>query len=186
MPAISATIASGLSPSFVADVGAGADAHAVVVTEDRGACGERAREHAVDVDDRDAGLHRLDRDLGQRGAVGGQQHDRVDALVDEGLDGGDLRDRVVRALRDLQVDVTEAVGSGLSTGVDGAEPAVVGGGAREADDDGVALLGVLLGGGALVDDVVLVGSRAGAAGEQSDGCDDRGAGQNQSRARLQV
>ena len=102
------------------------------------------------------------------------------------LDSGDLRDRVVGAFRDLQVDIAEAVGGGLSTGVDGREPAVVGRGAREADDDGVALFRVLLGGGALVDDVVFLGSRAGAAGEQADACDDRGAGENQSRARLQV
>ena len=104
----------GVVAELLADVGAGADAHAVVVAEDRGACGERAGELAVDVDDRDAGLHRLDRGLGQRGAVGRQQHDRVDALVDEGLDGGDLRDRVVRALGDLQLDIIEAVGRGLT------------------------------------------------------------------------
>ena len=73
----------GVVAELLADVGAGADAHAVVVAEDGDACGEGARELAVDVDDRDAGLHRLDRDLGQRGAVGRQQHDGVDAVVDE-------------------------------------------------------------------------------------------------------
>ena len=98
----------GVVAELLADVGAGADAHAVVVAEDRGACGERARELAVDVDDRDAGLHRLDRDLGQCGAVGGQQHDRVDAVVDEGLDLADLRVRVVGALGDVELDVVEA------------------------------------------------------------------------------
>ena len=41
----------------------------------------------------------LMRDLGQRGAVDGQQHDGVDLVVDEGLD-----------LADLQVDVVGALG----------------------------------------------------------------------------
>ena len=51
--------ASVLSLELLADVRAGRDAHAVVVAEDGGAGGERAVELAVDVDDRDAGLHRL-------------------------------------------------------------------------------------------------------------------------------
>ena len=102
----------GVVAELLADVRAGADAHAVVVAEHGGAGGERAGELAVDVDDRDAGLHRLDRDLGQRGAVARQQHDRVDAVVDEGLDRGDLRVDVVRALGELQLDVGEALGRG--------------------------------------------------------------------------
>ena len=82
----------------LAGVGAGRDAHAVVVAEDRGPRGERGGELAVDVDDRDAGLHRLGGDVGQRGAVGRQQHDRVDLVVDEGLDLADLLVGVVGAL----------------------------------------------------------------------------------------
>ena len=133
----------GVVAELLADVGAGADAHAVVVTEDGGARGEGARELAVDVDDRDAGLHRLDRDLGERGAVGRQQHDGVDAVVDEGLDLADLQVGVVRALRDDQLDVRVLRRLGDGRRVDRAEPAVVGGGAREADGDGVAGLVVV-------------------------------------------
>src|SRR6478735_5205359 len=88
-----------------AGVRAGRDTHAVVVAEDRGARGERARELAVDVDDRDARSHRLRRDGGERGAVGRQQHDRVDLVVDEGLDLADLQVRVVRSLSRTELDV---------------------------------------------------------------------------------
>ena len=139
MPAISATTASGLSPQLGADVGAGRDAHAVVVAEDGDAGGVRVLELAVDVDDRDAGLHRLDGDRGQRGTVEGQQHDRVDTVVDEGLDLADLQVDVVGAFGDLQVDVRVLVGEVADVG-DRGHPAVVGGGGGEADGDGVALL----------------------------------------------
>ena len=111
MPAISATTASvvvrrALSQTY----GTGGDAHAVVVTEDGDAGGVRVVELAVDVDDRDAGLHRLEGDRGHRGAVEGQQHDGVDAVVDERLDLADLQVDVVGALGDPQLDVVVLLG----------------------------------------------------------------------------
>jgi hypothetical protein len=176
----------GVVAELFADVGAGADAHAVVVAQNGRAGGEGAGELPVDVDHRDARLHRLDGDLGQCRAVAGKQHDRVDPVVDEGLHRRDLRRDVVGALGDAQLHVVEALRGGEGAGVDGAEPPVVGCRTGEADDHRVAALGVLLGGRALVDDVLLFGSRAGAAGEKTDGGENRGAGEHQAGARLQV
>src|SRR5690606_1297737 len=88
-----------------ADVCTGRDAHAVVVTEDGDAGGEGTRELAVDVDHGNPRFHRLDRDLGECGAVSRQQHDRVDLVVDETLDLADLQVGVVRSFGDPEVDV---------------------------------------------------------------------------------
>src|SRR5690606_27170864 len=136
----------GVVAELHADVLAGADAHAVVVAEDGGAGGERAGELAVDVDDRDPGLHGLRRDVRERGAVERQEHDRVDAVVDEALDLADLDVDVVRAVGDAELDVLVLLGLGLRRARDGTHPAVVGGGGGEADDDRVAR-GVVVGDG---------------------------------------
>ena len=119
----------------LAGVGAGRDAHAVVVAEDRGPSGERGGELTVDVDHRDAGLHRLGGDVGQRRAVGRQQHDRVDLVVDEGLDLADLLVGVVGALGGLELHVGVLLGLRDRRAVDGREPAVVGGRTGEPDHD---------------------------------------------------
>jgi hypothetical protein len=119
-------------------VSAGGDAHAVVVAEHGDPGGVRVVELAVDVDDRDTGLHRLERDRRHRGAVEGQQHDGVDLVVDEGLDLADLHADIVGALGDLELDVVVLVGHLLGRLGDRAHPAVVGGRSGEADDDGVA------------------------------------------------
>ena len=126
----------------LADVVAGADAHAVVVTGDVGPVGLRGGEDAVEVDDRDAGLHGLLGDLGQGLALEGQDDQGVDAGVDQRLDLGDLLVDVVGALGDLQGHVVVLVGSGLCVLGDGRDPAVVGCGGGEADGDRLAgLLG---------------------------------------------
>ncbi len=128
-------VAETLVLDHLAGVGAGRDAHAVVVAEDRRTRGERRGELTVDVDHGDAGLHRLGRDVGERGAVGRQQHDRVDLVVDEGLDLADLEVGVVGALGRLELDVGVLLGLVDRGAVDGREPAVVGGRPGEADDD---------------------------------------------------
>ena len=162
-----------LVAELLADVGAGGDAHAVVVAEDGDARGVRVVELAVDVDDRDAGLHRLEGDRGHGRAVEGQQHDRVDALVDERLDLADLQVDVVGALRDPELDVVVRLGGLLGGLGDRAHPAVVGGRGGEADDDLVARLVVRAGlgrGGAAARVVVALGGGvAGAGCEGEDG-----------------
>ena len=161
----------------LAGVGARADAHAVVVAEDRRARGERRRELAVDVDDDDAGVHGLGGDLGEGGAVGREQDDRVDLVVDEGLDLRDLQARVVRALGGLELDVRELLGLGLGGAVDGGEPAVVGGRAGEADGDLVAGLVVVAAGALAVRGrraLVLGGVARAPGGDEGDDAEGRG------------
>src|SRR5690606_13559628 len=131
----------------LAGVGAGRDTHPVVVAQDRRPGGERAGELAVDVDDRDAGLHGPGGDLGQLGAVGRQDDDGVDFLVDERLDLADLQVGVVRAFGHPEFDVFELFGLGDGRVVDRGQPAVVGLGSGEADDDLLARLVVATGGG---------------------------------------
>src|SRR3954464_9229090 len=159
-----------------ADVRAGGDPHAVVVAEDRGAGGERAVELAVDVDDRDAGVHRLLGHRGQRGAVEGQQDDGVDAVVDEGLDLADLGADVVGALGHLELDVVVLVGRGLRRVGDAGHPAVVGGRGREPDGHGVAGLVVVAGRVVATSATGALGGVPRAPGEKDAGADERDRG----------
>src|SRR5699024_10534442 len=91
----------GIVPDALADVLAGVVAHAVVVAHDGDPGGVGVGELAVDVDHRDAGLHRFQCDTGQGRAVVGDHDDRVHlVVVDEGLDLADLEVDVVGALGD--------------------------------------------------------------------------------------
>ena len=92
-------------------------------------------ELAVDVDDRDAGRHRLLRDGRQRVALVRQDHERVGLAGDQRLDLVGLRGRVGHALGGLELDVAELLG--LVAGVlgDRGHPAVVGAGRAEGDLD---------------------------------------------------
>src|SRR5215207_8028145 len=70
-------------------------ADAVVVAPDPGPEGGRGGELAVDVDNRDPGLHGLLRDRGERAALMREDDQHVRLLADERLDLGDLAGRVV-------------------------------------------------------------------------------------------
>ena len=124
---------------LLTDVRACAHSHAVVVTKNRDARSKSTREFAVNIDHRNARLHCLDCNLGECRAIGGQQNDGVDSVVDEPFDLSDLQVGVVRSLGNLQVDVGVFGGFGKRCSVDCAEPTVICRGAREPDGDGVAL-----------------------------------------------
>ena len=160
---------------LLADVLASADAHAVVVAEDRDPRRIGVAELAVDVDDGDSGLHCGERSLRERRTVARQHHDGVDTLVDELLDRGDLLRDVVRALGLAELDVVEALGGLDRSGVDRAEPAVVGLGPRPADDDvaagGSVVARRLLGRGVVRSrSAGVLSSVARTSDEQTDGC----------------
>jgi len=116
----------GVVADLLADVRAGAEAHAVVVTEHCRPCRERAGELPVDVDHDDPGLHGLRCDLGQGRAVERQHDNRVDTVVDERLDLADLQVHVVGGLGDNELDVVVLVSLGKGRAGDRAHPAVVG------------------------------------------------------------
>src|SRR5690606_11021355 len=132
------------------------------------AVGLRGVEDPVEVDDGDAGAHRLEPDLGEGLAVGGQDHQDVDPLVDEGLDLADLLGGVVGALGDLQGDVGVLPGARLGVVVDGVEPAVVG--LRSGEADGDRLAGLVVGGRLVLRGrLLLAGLVARAAGDERAG-----------------
>ena len=137
MPAISPMIgfADVALLELGADVVAGAHAHAVVVAADPRPVGQRGVEDPVEVDHRDAGLHGLGALRRQLAAVVGQDHQRVDLLVDQGVDRGDLLGDVVGRVHRRERHVRVLRGLGLGVRRDGGDPAVVGRGRGEADRD---------------------------------------------------
>src|SRR5690606_22682903 len=130
---------------LLADVVAGGDAHAVVVAADPRPVRQVVGEDAVEVDDRDAGVHGLAADLVQLLAVVGEDHQHVDLRLDQRLDGGDLLVDVVGRFDRLERHV--GVLLGLLLGVLGyrRDPAVVRGGRGEPDGDLLAGLVVVAG-----------------------------------------
>ena len=126
-----------LAVQLVGDEVGGGLADAVVVTADPGPVRRRAGELAVDVDDRDARLHCLLRDRGERTTLMREDDQDVRLLADERLDLGDLGGRVVRTLRKHQLD-SELVRRRTGVVGDRLEPAVVCAGGAERNLDGTA------------------------------------------------
>ena len=121
-----------LAVELIGDERGGLGADVVVVAEDRGPGGLRRGEEPVDVDDRDAGLHRLLGDRRELVTVVGQHDEHVGLLVDDGLDLRGLAVGVGR-LEQAELDVVDGIGGLLRLGRDLAEPAVIG--RRHAGDD---------------------------------------------------
>ena len=131
-----------LALELLAEVDAGLVADAVVVAGDQGAVCAGLGELAVDVDDRDAGLHRLQRHRCEGVALVRQHDERVGLGRDQGLDLVGLGGRVGHALGQLERDALELVR--LLAGVlgDGGHPAVVGTRRAERDGDRLRLGGL--------------------------------------------